>query len=114
MKKKKIIIIGMGTASSGAAAAINHTNPGAEVNIIEKRDYEMYSLCGMPFAFEGRVDFESLTYDFPAKGPKTTVHLNTEVVKIDPYNKEVLIKKPKKGKKSSGMTPSLLLREHNP
>jgi len=92
MKEKKIIIIGMGTASSGAAAAVNHTNPGAEVSIIEKRDYEMYSLCGMPFAFEGRVDFESLTYDFPAKGPKTTVHLNTEVVKIDPYNKKVLIK----------------------
>jgi len=92
MKEKKIIIIGMGTASSGAAAAVNHTNPRAEVSIIEKRGSEMYSLCGMPFAFEGRLGFESLTHDFPARGPKTTVHLNTEVVKIDPYKKEAVIK----------------------
>jgi len=70
MKEKNIIIIGMGTAASGAAAAVNHTNPGAKVSIIEKRDYEMYSLCGMPFAFEGRVGFESLTHDFPDKRTK--------------------------------------------
>ena len=92
MKDKNIIIIGMGTASSGAADAVNHTNPGAKVSIVEKRDYEMYSLCGMPFAFEGRLGFESLTHDFPARGPKTTVHLNTEVIKIDPYKKETVLK----------------------
>ena len=92
MKDKKIIIIGMGTASSGAAAAVNHTNPGADVRIIEKRDSEMYSLCGMPFAFEGRVGFESLIHGFPARGPKTTVYLNTEVVNIDPYKKDVTVK----------------------
>ena len=95
MKENKIIIIGMGTASSGAAAAVNHTNPRAEVSIIEKRGYEMYSLCGMPFAFEGRLDFESLTHDFPARGPKTTVHLNTEVIKIDPDKKDTVIKNQK-------------------
>ena len=92
MKDKKIIIIGMGTASSGAAAAVNHTNPRADVSIIEKRGSEMYSLCGMPFAFEGRVGFESLTHGFPARGPKTTVYLNTEVITIDPYKKEVVVK----------------------
>jgi NADH oxidase (H2O2-forming) len=92
MKDKKIIIIGMGTASSGAAAAVNHTNPGANVSIIEKRGYEMYSLCGMPFAVEGRVGFESLIHGFPARGPKTTMYLNTEVVNIDPHKKEVAVK----------------------
>ncbi|RLB16408.1 MAG: pyridine nucleotide-disulfide oxidoreductase, partial [Deltaproteobacteria bacterium] len=63
MKEKNIIIIGMGTSSSGAAAAVNHTNPKAEVSIIEKRGYEMYSSCGLPFAFEGRLDFGSLKHD---------------------------------------------------
>jgi len=92
MKEKNIIIIGMGTASSGAAAAVNHTNPRSEVRIIEKRGYEMYSPCGMPFAFEGRLDFESLKHDFPARGPRTKVYLNTEEVKIDPDRKEAVIK----------------------
>jgi len=92
MKEKNIIIIGMGTASSGASAAVNHTNPRAEVSIIEKRGYEMYSPCGMPFAFEGRLDFGSLKHDFPARGPRTKLYLNTEEVKIDPDRKEVVIK----------------------
>ena len=92
MKDKKIIIIGMGTAASGAAAAVNHTNPRADVRIIEKRDFEMYSPCGMPFAFEGRLGFESLIHGFPARGPNTTVYLNTHVEGIDPYKKEVAVK----------------------
>jgi NADH oxidase (H2O2-forming) len=92
MEEKNIIIIGMGTASSGAAAAINHTDPRANLSIIEKRGSEMYSLCGMPFAFEGRVSFESLIHGFPALGPKTTVYLNTEVVNVDPNKKEVAVK----------------------
>jgi NADH oxidase (H2O2-forming) len=95
MKAKNIIIIGMGTASAGAAAAVNHTNPSAEVSIIEKRGTEMYSLCGMPFAFEERVGFESLTHDFPARGPKTTVYLNTEVVEINTSKHEALIQNQK-------------------
>jgi NADPH-dependent 2,4-dienoyl-CoA reductase/sulfur reductase-like enzyme len=92
MKEKKIIIIGMGTASSGAASAVNHTNPRAEVSIIEKRGYEMYSPCGMPFAFEGRLGFESLKHDFPVRGSKIKVYLNTEKAKIDLDKKEVVIK----------------------
>jgi len=92
MRNKKIIIIGMGTAASGAAAAVNHTNPKAEVSIIEKRGYEMYSPCGMPFAFEGRLDFRSLKHDFPARGPRTKLYLNTEEVTIDPDRKEAVIK----------------------
>lgn len=89
MDQKKIIIIGMGTASAGASAAVNHESPGAEVSIIEKRGYEMYSACGMPFAFEGRVDFESLKHEFPARGQRTKLYLNTKAVHIDTDNKEV-------------------------
>jgi NADH oxidase (H2O2-forming) len=92
MREKRIVIIGMGTAAAGAAAAINHTNPRAEVSIIEKRSYEMYSPCSLPFALEGRLGFESLKHDFPARGPKTKVYLNTEAVKIDTHRKEVVVK----------------------
>ena len=89
MGQKRIVIIGMGTASAGASAAVNHTSPGAEVSIIEKRGYEMYSACGMPFAFEGRLDFESLKHEFPARGPRTKVYLDTKAVHVDTDKKEV-------------------------
>lgn len=89
MGQKRIVIIGMGTAAAGASAAVNHTSPGAEVSIIEKRGYEMYSACGMPFAFEGRLDFESLKHEFPARGPRTKVYLDTKAVHIDTDKKEV-------------------------
>lgn len=89
MGQKRIVIIGMGTASAGASAAVNHTNPGAEVSIIEKRGYEMYSACAMPFAFEGRLDFESLKHEFPARGQRTKVYLDTKAVHIDTDKKEV-------------------------
>jgi len=91
MKEKRIVIIGMGTAAAGASAAVNHTNPRAEVTIVEKRNYEMYSPCGMPFALEGKLSFESLKHDFPARGSKTTVYLNTEAVKIDADKKKVVL-----------------------
>jgi NADH oxidase (H2O2-forming) len=87
--QKRIVIIGMGTASAGASAALNHTSPGAEVSIIEKRGYEMYSACCMPFAFEGRLEFESLKHEFPARGPRTKLYLDTEAVYIDTDKKEV-------------------------
>ena len=89
MGQKRIVIIGMGTASAGASAAVNHTNPGAEVSIIEKRGYEMYSACAMPFAFEGKVDFQSLKHEFPARGQRTKVYLGTKAVHIDTNKKEV-------------------------
>lgn len=89
MGDKRIVIIGMGTASAGASAAVNHTSPGAEVSIIEKRGYEMYSACAMPFAFEGRLEFESLKHAFTARGPRTKVYLDTEAVSIDTGKKEV-------------------------
>jgi NADH oxidase (H2O2-forming) len=49
----------------------------------------MYSACGLPFAFEGSLPFESLKHEFPARGPKTKLYLDTEAVSIDTDNKEV-------------------------
>jgi NADH oxidase (H2O2-forming) len=95
MGKKKIVIIGMGTAAAGASAAVNHTSPGSEVHIIDKSGYEMYSACGMPFAFEGSFEFESLKHGFPATGPKTGLHLETTALRIDTDRKEVDIEGPK-------------------
>jgi len=89
MAQKRIVIIGIGTAAAGASAAVNHTSPGSEVSIIEKRGYEMYSACGLPFALEGRFEFESLKHEFPARGPRTKLYLDTKAVHVDTDKKEV-------------------------
>lgn len=91
MKDKKIVIIGMGPAAIGAASAISFTNPGIETILIEKKAYESYSPCGMPFAFEDKLKFEDLKHEFPVKGRKNKIYLNIEAKKIDTEKKEVLI-----------------------
>lgn len=91
MENKKIIIVGMGPAATGAAAAIQHTNRNAEITLIEKKSYESYSPCGMPFAFEGKMKFEDLKHSFPSKGLKSKVYLNSEAKKIDTEKKELTI-----------------------
>jgi len=113
MKEKMIAIIGMGSAGAGAAAAINHTNPRADVAIIEKRDYETYSPCGMPFAFEGKLGFEDLKHDFPSKGPKNKLYLNVNETKIDVNEREVLIKTPQ-GREKVGYDSLILATGTSP
>ncbi|MDP2907902.1 MAG: FAD-dependent oxidoreductase [Nanoarchaeota archaeon] len=91
MKNKRIIIVGMGPAATGAAAAIQHTNKNAEITLIEKKIYESYSPCGMPFALEGKMNFEDLKHSFPSKGLKSKVYINTEAKSIDTKRKELWI-----------------------
>ncbi len=96
MKNKRIIIVGMGPAATGAAAAIQHTNKNSEITLIEKKSYESYSPCGMPFAFEGKMKFEDLKHSFPSKGLKSKVYLNSEAKSIDTKRKELWIQRDEK------------------
>ena len=91
MKNKKIIIVGMGPAATGAASAIQFTNKNAEITLIDKKPYESYSPCGMPFAMEGKMNFEELKHKFPSKGLKSKVYLNAEAKTIDSKRKEVWV-----------------------
>jgi len=93
MKGKKIVIIGMGPAAAGAAAAIQHTNPKSEITLIDKRDYEMYSPCAMPFAFEEKLEFDRIIHDFASKGQNTNILLNTKVEYIYPDKKCIIYKR---------------------
>jgi len=107
MKDKKIIIIGMGPAATGAAAAIQHSKKKVNLTLVDRKNYEMYSPCAMPFAFEGKLNFQDLRHEFPVKGPRTTIKLNTEVKKIDTDNKELSTSK--KGKKEVLKYDSLII-----
>lgn len=88
---KKIAIIGLGSGGFAASLAIRRTDPEAHVAIIERRDYEMFSPCGMPFAIEGIVSLEKLTFSLPADEHMAKL-LEHEAQVINPVEKKVLAK----------------------
>jgi len=47
-----IVIIGLGSGGFAASLSIRRTDPDAFITIIEKRSYDMFSPCGMPYAIE--------------------------------------------------------------
>ena len=57
-----ITIIGLGSGGFAALLAIRRTDPEAFITIIERRSYDMFSPCGMPYAIEGIVDLEELMF----------------------------------------------------
>ena len=89
---RKIVIIGMGTGGLYASRAASRTDRKAQITIIEKRDYDMFSPCGLPYAIEGLVpSFEDLKHSVPTTRQlsKLTSH---EVLSLDTEGKRVEVK----------------------
>jgi NADPH-dependent 2,4-dienoyl-CoA reductase/sulfur reductase-like enzyme len=88
----KIVIVGLGTGGLYSSRYASRYNRSAKITIIEKRDYDMFSPCGIPYAIEGIVhDFEELKHSVP-----TTRNLDIlrshEAIKINIENKKILLK----------------------
>lgn len=83
---KKIVIVGLGTGGFSAALAARKVDPTVEITVFEKRAFDMFSPCSLPFAIEGILDFGSLVYSLPDFGNKFLHH---EVFKINPGDKKV-------------------------
>ncbi len=89
---KKIVIIGMGTGGLYASRGATSFDRSVEITIIEKRDYDMFSPCGLPYAIEGKVpSFEDLKHSVPTtrRLQKLTSH---EALSIDTGGKRVEVK----------------------
>jgi NADH oxidase (H2O2-forming) len=92
-KIRKIVIIGLGVGGLYAAKSAMNTDRTAEVTIIEKRSYDMFSACGLPFAIEGIVkDFEDLKFPVPGHLKRLKKLLLHEVSGINIDNKSVTVK----------------------
>lgn len=90
--KKKIVIIGLGTSGLYASRAALRTNRNAEVIFIEKRDFDMFSPCGLPFAIEGEVGkVEDLIYSVPTTSRLSKL-LGHEAISIDAERKQVKVR----------------------
>jgi NADH oxidase (H2O2-forming) len=87
----KILIIGLGTGGLYASRAAQRYNRKSQIMIIEKRDYHMFSPCGIPYAIEGHVkSFEELKHTVPTTR-SLQIKLQHEAVEVDAEGKRVLV-----------------------
>jgi len=89
---KRIIIVGLGTGGLYASRSAQRYNRNSQITIIEKRAYDMFSPCGIPYAIEGKVkDFEELKHSVPTTRGITKL-LQHEAKKINRKDKKILVK----------------------
>ncbi|MCJ7686954.1 MAG: FAD-dependent oxidoreductase [Desulfobacteraceae bacterium] len=85
-----IVIIGLGAGGLYASKAALSFNRKCRVTIIEKRDFDQFSPCGLPFVIEGVVkDFEALKYNVPEVKNRLIKLLHHETVSVDHQEKIV-------------------------
>ena len=99
-ESRKIVIIGLGTGGLYSSRAASRYDRKVEITIIEKRDYDMFSPCGLPYAIEGVVkSFEDLKHSVPSTRQIKKL-LSHEALSIDAEGKRVQVKNLESGEKS--------------
>lgn len=89
-QRLEIVIVGLGTGGLYASKGALGFNRKCHVNIFEKRDFDQFSPCGLPYVIEGIIkDFEELKYNVPEVRNKLTKFLQHEVVSVDNHKKVV-------------------------
>lgn len=97
---RKIVIIGLGTGGLYASRAASRVDRSAEITIVERRDYDMFSPCGLPYAIEGKVkSFEDLKHTVPVTRQLRKL-LRHEALSIDTKGKRVEVKSLESGEVS--------------
>lgn len=65
--QKKLVIIGLGTGGMHTIRAAQRTDRTIDITVIERRSYDMFSPCGLPYAVGKRIeDFEALKHTVPS------------------------------------------------
>jgi len=91
--RMEIVIVGLGASGLYASRSALNTNRNCHVTIVEKRDFDQFSPCGLPFVIEGIVpDFDHLKHSVPEVKGKLTKLLSHEVVGIDPASRTLDVK----------------------
>jgi len=84
----KYLILGLGTAGFAAALAIKKQDRNASITFIDKKNFDLLHSCGMPYAIEGRVSFDSLRHDI-SSGKMGIKIIQAAATKIDVKNKKI-------------------------
>jgi NADPH-dependent 2,4-dienoyl-CoA reductase/sulfur reductase-like enzyme len=99
----------LGTGGLYASKAASRINRNAEITIIERRAYDMFSPCGLPYALEGKVEsFEDLKHTVPTT-KRLSKLLSHEVLSIDTQDKKVEVRNLKTGETSWREYDSLVI-----
>jgi NADH oxidase (H2O2-forming) len=89
-----LVVIGLGTA--GYAAAMEAAKRGAHLTVIEKRDFDTFSPCGLPYVIDGSIpSFEDLKHSIKVRD--TEKLLSHRVESIDTHQKVVRARDGKTG-----------------
>ncbi len=108
-----IVIIGLGTGGLYSSRAAQRYDRRTQITIYEKRDYHMFSPCGIPYAIEGTVkSFDDLKHSVPTTR-SLQIFLKHEALDVDPVNKRVQVKNLENGEESWTKYDSLILATGN-
>ncbi|MEW6070491.1 MAG: FAD-dependent oxidoreductase, partial [Candidatus Thermoplasmatota archaeon] len=86
-----IVIVGLGVSGYFTAKSVLTTNKDAKVIAIEKRSYDMFSPCALPYTLSKLVDFDKLKFEIPEMKNFVKLLAN-EAVALNPQEKQVVIK----------------------
>jgi NADH oxidase (H2O2-forming) len=91
VKLVRIVIVGFESAGMTAAAAAGMVDPSAKITVFERRPYDIYHPCGIPFAIGGEVpDIKKLIESAPPM-PNIELHTATEAISLDAKSKEIVV-----------------------
>ena len=92
----KVVIVGGVAGGAGAAARLRRNNESAQIVLFEKGEYISFANCGLPYYVGGAItDKAALQLQTPASFHarfNVDVRVQSEVVKVDPREKTVLVK----------------------
>ena len=112
MISERILVVGGNAAGMTAASRAKRLDPSLAVAILEAGPRIAYSICGLPFAIEGKVGFEDLVLFTPERlanerGIEARVHC--EAIEIQPSRKRVVARNRKTGEREAHAYDKLLL-----
>ena len=108
-ESRRIVIIGLGTGGLYSSRAATRYDRNVEVTVVERREYDMFSPCGLPYAIEGIVDsFEDLKHTVPSTRQLKKL-LRHEALSIDTEGKRVQVENLETGEVSWIDYDSLIL-----
>ncbi len=93
---KKVIIIGGNAAGLSAASQIKRAHTNWHVKVFEKTEEVSYASCGIPYYVQGKImdpnHLFALTPDKLTWSRGIDLHLNTEIIGVDPEASQVSVK----------------------
>jgi NADH oxidase (H2O2-forming) len=89
---RKLVIIGLGTGGLHSIRAAQRHDRTVEITVVERRSYDMFSPCGLPYAVGKQVEsFEALKHTIPSTR-KLHKLLSHEAISIERDEKSVNVK----------------------